>query len=249
MIASPGTWCLRHDVSTPQSTGVALKVEANNVTIDCNGFRFGGLAAGAGTQTVGIGTESRLNTTVRGCHIRGFLYGVRLLYGGGHLVEDSRVEASTTAGILVWGDGSMIRGNRIFDTGGTTVTANLGGAAAIQALGTVDVLDNTIVNVVPSATGSGYAEAMGIATYSGQGSTVTGNRVRGLVKQGAAVAYGIYINNADRSVVADNHVMANGDGSAGTGVFCLATAVRAIGNVVVGFTTPMSGCVDAGNSL
>src|SRR4249920_3646904 len=61
VIASQGTWCMRHDLTTSISSGNAISVLTNNVTIDCNDFKLGGLAAGAGTTAAGIYAPNRQN--------------------------------------------------------------------------------------------------------------------------------------------------------------------------------------------
>src|SRR6185369_13051491 len=67
VIATQGTWCLRHDLSTAITAGNAITIATNNVIIDCNDFKLGDLSAGAGTQAVGVQATDRLNTTVRHC--------------------------------------------------------------------------------------------------------------------------------------------------------------------------------------
>lgn len=57
-----GVWRLRADISTAVSSGNAITVNSNNVIIDCNHFKPGGLAAGIGTQAIGIAGFDRLNT-------------------------------------------------------------------------------------------------------------------------------------------------------------------------------------------
>src|SRR5688572_22532073 len=64
-ISTQGIWCFNKDLNTPVATGSAITVTANNVTIDCNGFKLGGLQAGLGTATVGIFANGRSNLTVR----------------------------------------------------------------------------------------------------------------------------------------------------------------------------------------
>src|SRR5688572_12403874 len=71
-ISTPGVWCLRHDVSTAIGAGAAINIAANNVTLDCNGFRIGGLAAGPGSMASGVYVSGRQNASVRNCGIRGF---------------------------------------------------------------------------------------------------------------------------------------------------------------------------------
>src|SRR5207342_2748301 len=74
-ISTQGTWCLKQDLATAITSGAAITINTNNVTIDCNNFKLGGLAAGLGTSAVGIYASGRQNTKVRHCNIRGFFNG------------------------------------------------------------------------------------------------------------------------------------------------------------------------------
>ena len=96
-ISTQGTWCLRKDLGTAVTSGAAIAIATNNVTIDCNDFKLGGLAAGAGTLAYGIRAANRYNTTVRNCNIRGFFFGLQF-WGGGHTVEDNRFDVDLDAG-------------------------------------------------------------------------------------------------------------------------------------------------------
>src|SRR5688572_10806481 len=78
-ISTQGTWCLTQNLSTAITVGVAITVAANNVTIDCNDFKVGGLAGGISTNALGIAAVNALNTTIRNCGIRGFVEGVRII--------------------------------------------------------------------------------------------------------------------------------------------------------------------------
>src|SRR5687767_11593422 len=82
-ITTQGVWCLRQDLNTPISSGYAIDIRTNNVTIDCNDFKIGGMAGGSATSAYGVHAVSALNTTVRNCTVRGFYIGVRL-NGSGH---------------------------------------------------------------------------------------------------------------------------------------------------------------------
>lgn len=149
-ISTQGTWCLRRDLSTGLSSGAAITIAANNVTLDCNDFKLGGLTAGIATQTVGVLVLDRSNNTVRNCAVRGFLRGIRMT-GSHHVAEDNRLEGNTATGILMTSAGSsLIRRNRIVDTGGTPHASS---ARAISTLGTVDILDNIIHGVLPTSGG------------------------------------------------------------------------------------------------
>ena len=68
------------------------------------------------------------------------------MYGGsGGLVEDNLIESNTYTGINVEGDGTMIRRNRVIDTGGTTVP--IGSAYGITTDGAADCVTDTSCNL------------------------------------------------------------------------------------------------------
>jgi parallel beta-helix repeat protein len=241
-ITTQGTWCLNADLTTAITSGVAITVAANNVTIDCNDFKLGGLAAGAGTQTAGIFANTRDNLTIRRCNIRGFYYGTYLANGSGHLVEDNRFDSNTNTGIFVASDRSIIRRNLVIATGGSS---NAGPFIGIYSFGSVDVLDNTVNSVTASGTN---AYAFGIYTDTNPDGTISGNRVRGVVKTGAGLAHGLYNYSSGRITLRNNDVV--GDGSAGgIGLSCATAQGRATGNVIGGFATAINTCSGTNNEI
>ena len=235
-ISTQGVWCLRHDVSTAISSGTAISIATNNVTIDCNDFKIGGLQAGAGSFARGIGAINRLNSTVRNCTVRGFYYGIDLEAGGGHLVEDNRIDQSLSTGIrMLGGNNNHVQRNLVYDTGGS---ANGGGAYGM--LVSANVLDNTVAGMMAGPN----TEAIGIALYGldgGRSIVVRGNQVSGLVVSGTGTATGISAGGEQQSV-SDNLVvnvpLVNGTGIEGSNAnrtFCRR-------NQVAGFSTAVLNC-------
>jgi hypothetical protein len=49
VITVQGNYCLKSDKSSSSTTGNMIDIQTNNVTIDLNGFKLGGLGAGVGT--------------------------------------------------------------------------------------------------------------------------------------------------------------------------------------------------------
>lgn len=246
-ISRQGVWCLRKDVSTAITSGSAITIVANNVTLDCNDFKVGGFAAGVGTSTNGVSANNRLNVTVRHCNIRGFLRGASLIgnSGGGHVVEDNRFEGNTQAGIAVEGDGSTIRRNEVRGTG--TSTSLTGSAVGISARSGVDIIDNTVSGVAPTPL-SGNATAYGILNHSIEPASITGNRVRGLVPVGTGMAYGIYNDDSGRIILRENDV-ARGGNLDGVGIQCYSAQSTARDNVVSGFSAPIVNCLSDGDTI
>ena len=252
VITTQGTWCLKQDLATAINTGNAITINADDVTIDCNDYKLGGLAAGIGTQANGIVAGNRLNIAIRNCNIRGFLYGAFLWgsQGGAHVVEDNRFDLNTYIALLVAGDGSVVRRNRVFNTGGTTVAMPSDGALGIGVQYSADVIDNTVSGV--HATSGTNGTVAGISAQFAQpdepGSSITGNRVRGLSATGTGTASGIISLFTAHLSIHSNDIV--GDGSAGGfGIICYSSSSHARNNVIDGFATGVSVCSDDGNLI
>lgn len=243
VITTPGTWCLRKDLSTAMAVGKAIDVQANNITIDCNDFKLGGLAAGPGTDAAGISSQG-VNTTVRRCNVRGFRIGVGIGSGGlGHVVEDNRFDGNTSKAIVVHGDSSVVRRNHVLTTGGSSIAPELF-AIGIYAIGDVDILDNTISGVIPSTVDPNYGTAYGIFTSTNGGGSISGNRVRGLVSVGDGLVSAIYNYDNGRIIMRGNTVVGTGSES---GFYCQNATAHAKDNVILGFDNALINCIDQGN--
>jgi hypothetical protein len=241
-ITSQGTWCLKNDITASFISGEAIFVAANNVTVDCNGFK---IVANPGFENFssgdGVYADNRLNVTVRHCDIRGFKNGVLFTgaSGGGHVVEDNRFDGNNTTGIYVVGDGSVIRRNWVFNTGGSPVNPYFTG---IQANYSVDIIDNTISIV--SATSGNNGSSYGIISMANAGGSIKDNRIRGVKGDGTGIATGIFSD--DQVSLRNNEV--TGDSSADSvGIGCTSANGRTKGNVIIGFATAIYICSNDGN--
>jgi hypothetical protein len=248
VISTQGVYCLRQDLATAITAGNAIEVAANNVVIDCNGYKLGGLSGGADSQAVGIAANGRCNVTVRSCNIRGFGDGIHLAApGGGHLVADNRVEGSTQTGIYVHGAGSDIRRNRVLTTLERPTSTR--GAVGIHTYGDTDIRRNLVVQVVARA-GGGHT-TIGILAEDNLSGSIDRNRVRGVIGDGAAWRQGIATiprSAKGRAVVAGNQVV--NPGTAGQAISCYNDGEDvALDNVVNGFAAGVLGCVDGGGNV
>lgn len=240
-LTNQGVYCLKKDLVTSIASGIAITVAANNITIDCNGFKIGGLAAGPATLATGVGTNAkRVNAVLRGCSIRGFRVGVNL-QGDGHLVEDNRLDGNTSIGMLVWGDASTIRHNRIYATGGGNAPWPTIG---LYGNGSVDIAGNTVAGV---ATAAGLDEAAyGIFTYGNVEGAVAFNEVRGVVG-GLDGSWAIRNDLSGSVSVRGNVVAAESSGYSGTGISCSTASGAATDNQILGFIVHVAGCSSTDN--
>jgi parallel beta-helix repeat protein len=234
VVSTQGTWCLRHDVSTAITSGMAIEVTTNNVTIDCNSFKIGGLAAGPGSLAYGIYVHSHQNVTVRNCTIRGFYYGM-YLFGSGFQVEDNRVDNNLWKGIGVFGEASRVVRNLVVDTGGGT---GISSAIAIHA--SADVIGNSVYNVFGNNALTNTS-ATGIEIYTGRGHVVRDNNISGLINSGSGISTGIRVENATATVVDHNNMSRTG-ALGGQGVRIDGTNGFCNNNTIYNFATPLTGC-------
>ena len=175
-ITSQGVYCFTSNLSTGMTSGNAIEIQANNVTLDLNGYKLGGLGAGDGTDANGIFALQRKNITIKNGIVRGFHRGIYLrdfspyTTSSGHVVKNILADQNTTWGIEVAGLGNTVADNTVVDTGGSTFTA----------------------------------AAWGIRV-AGSGAKVTDNAVSSTTST-TSNAFGIYLADADRSLVQNNTV-------------------------------------------
>lgn len=245
-ITTQGVWCLRKDLGTSMASGAAITVATNNVTIDCNGFKVGGLGAGDTSTARGVQATDRLNITVRNCALRGFHHGIELSgeNGGGHLVEGNRIDQNLVRGIFVEGENNLVRDNRVFDTGGAPSATTSWGMG-----GTGDFIGNTVSGGFVAYPNTQYVYGIVVV---GTG-TVRDNIIRGLTKtQGVTgAATGIHVGTADGVVIRDNHVSAIEAGfTGGYGIWGGgSTQSTCTGNMISEYSGTIGGCLDGGGNV
>jgi hypothetical protein len=243
VIGAQGVYCLKKDLSTSISTGEAIDIRANNVTLDCNHWKIGGLGGGPDTTAIGIRVVSRKGVTIRNCGIRGFQYGIHVTGSAAvyQLLEDNRIDLSTTCGILISGGGRWtVRRNRIYDSGGN------GHACGIWMRGPGEVIDNTVQAVISTGVQN---TSQGIYVNSLSGSSfVLRNRVVDVHGDGTVDSI---ILHGD--VIAARNTISRQPGDQPTptnlGINCVGHVI-ARDNLIMGFqlvVDPYRDCISTGN--
>jgi hypothetical protein len=236
-LTEQGIYCLKGNLATSDPGIIAILIGANNVTIDFNGYKLGGQSAGAGTAAVGVTATDRLNVQIRNGTIRGFRRGVEITNGSGHLVEEMVLDANTEFGVALQGAGqSVVRGNRVLNTGASAVANDSIGIYVAQGAGN-RILDNDVANTVQNA--SQVSNAHGIFVSSGQ-SVIDGNRVTDSATHGIRV-------KAGHVSITRNEVHNGTIGSQGISSEIPSTICR--GNTVSGFTTTVACDIDGGGNV
>jgi len=254
-ISLPGAYCVTKELSTASTftSGAAITVNSNDVTIDLGGHTLSNLAAGKGTQAVGIQDEvtsgvARQNITVRNGTVRGFYEGVVLTGAtgmftdsSGHLVENVRADFNRHIGIQLFGAGSVARQNQVLHTGGSTSVAGFAAGLWIAGDG-AQALDNTVVDTVRSG---GIQDGVGINVDANNGFTgvvIEGNRVSNVALENNSVAI-IVGTGANYTLVVNNRI-ANFE----SGILFATNASKYRDNLAVNTTILYVGGADEGNN-
>lgn len=247
VISTQGVYCLKQDLSTSITSGPAIRITANNVTLDCNDWKIGGLAGGIATNAAGV-WSTKLNTTIRNCSIRGFKTGIALSGSGGYLVEDNRLDHNTEEGIFLGGDANVVRRNRIIDTGGRPLSDTSIGIMVSYTTASV-ISDNLIANVTVTGNGAGQGSSIGLwTTHSSKGVEIRNNTFSNIVPAGNGRAFGT-LGGADSVVSVRDNTAFNPTPTAGAGFDGGDSASLCKGNISQGFTTTIAHCTDAGGNV
>ncbi len=196
-ISSSGSYYFTEDVST---SGVAITVNANDVTIDLAGFVLSG--PGGAVNSYGIYINGRSNVEIRNGTVRDFRYGTIEVSASGreHRVIDVRALSNGRYGIYLTGSDNLVK-NCTASNNGNSATVDVYG---IYAGSGSTVTGNTVRNNGISATGT---VVYGI--YAGDGSMVSGNTANDNGNLATGTVYGIY---ADNSCVVTGNIAYNNKG-------------------------------------
>jgi hypothetical protein len=237
-INTQGIYCLTGNLETNMTTGAAITVATNNVVIDLNGFKVGGLWAGPSTQAIGIYANQRQNITIRNGTVRGFLKAIVLndispyTTSQAHLIEDIRADMNTYEGLEVSGRGNLVRNNNVVDTGGSTAAGYVNAYGIIVQGSGAKVMGN---NVFETAETGGGASSVGVKVNEGPGSVVEDNRIGNQV-MGVGTSTGVEINGSTDVMAVNNRIA-----KVTIGVNYVGSTGSYRDNILRGVTTPYIG--------
>ena len=241
-ITAQGVYCLTGNLSTSITSGNAIAINTNNVTLDLNGYKLGGLGAGDGTQTNGIYANQRKNITIKNGIVRGFMAGVFLedldpfTTSSGHVVKGILADQNTVAGIVATGFGNTVSHNTVVDTGGSTMENEAFGILVAGSGG--KVVNNDISKTTAQSTGV----ASGISILFADYSLARNNTVTDTVKD-TGISYGIYIESTTGAFLRGNNV-ANAD----NGLYFSSSTGKYFNNLTFDVTTPFTGGTAVGSN-
>jgi hypothetical protein len=211
-IDTPGNYCLASDFSVSLTSNAAIKITSHDVHLDCANHSITNTGGNSSSSSSGIDFSNVHGVTVKNCRILGgFTNGISatqplssapVVYYAN--IIDNYIAGPYKYGILVYGSGVEIRGNRIYDVGGQSGSFAMG----IRIAG---------------PTGVGMPRFF----------LLKDNLVAG-TNAGSNVAYGIYSDNSIAAIIINNGVSGTTGGTASYGIRTGGTTNRITDNHVVG---------------
>jgi hypothetical protein len=235
-ISTQGIFCLTGNLATNIASGNAITITANNVTLDLNGWKVGGQAAGTATLATGIYTTAANVTIVNGI-VRGF--GTGIYRGGrGAVLRDMLIDQNINLGIYINGEGALIEHNRVVDTGGSAGT-NVNVAGIFADSGSIGARISN--NMISGLTSSGSGSEWGIIA-NGPNATLRDNVLSDSARPtGGGNSLGI---NPSKSSAVVNNIVSNFD----VGIYTTGGGIYAHNTAYNCTTSYQGGTAGAGNS-
>jgi parallel beta-helix repeat protein len=216
IITEPGSYVVTRDITA--ATGPVIDIEANDVTIDLNGYTIENLdAATAVVDASGFFDVFLTNGTLKGGST-GFLASNAAVKARVTL-ENLAIKGASSHGIDISttasGSSMNVKASKVSNAGGNGINASTGPSA------TVDIVDNTVEDVTG---GDGIAVTSTGSIYVGD------NTLRDIA------ATGVSITGAQGAVIEDNQILNVGPDQVGISITKAAAAVVEWGNQIRGNT-------------
>ena len=238
--------------TVPITTGNAITITADDVTLDLNGHVLSNTTAGSGTQTTGIYALQRSHITIRNGKIRNFEAGIWLqdfdpfTTSNGHIIEDIVSDHNYVEGFIIQGTNSLVRNNRVTGVGGSTTAGGNNIAYGVE----VDGYNSRIINndVIDAITG-GSGDAVGIFASRCSYSIIANNHITNLASHGGGSGWGIRTDTCSNIAINDNHIAVDTIYTATqNGIYFGVSSGTYMNNVVQGATTAYTGGTAIGST-
>ncbi len=190
-ITASGDYCLASTMQVSLSSGAAITIAANEVTIDFNENAIVNAPSAYTAAAVGVLAEGRGNVTLKNGTLRGFRTGIRVTTSAAGLsvipvIENMRIDRSYSVGIELSALGPVVRNCQVINTGiayagfpanftakAISLPSNQGGSS------TSYLYENDILNVAAYPFFSQGACSEGVSVGSASRSLIERSRING----------------------------------------------------------------------
>lgn len=248
-LSEPGAYCAVGHLSFPASSGAAVTIAADFVTLDLQGYTIEG-TAGSNTTATGIASGTgRRGLQVRNGTLSGFLYAVRAEPpNDGASVRHVLFLDNWYIGPSLEGAGVEISDSRVLRTGGSTLSGFTRPIGMIARGSGARVTRNTVhAMTMQPGCNTAACEVLALSIDAAPGGLVEQNTFS-LVAD-TPQSYAIWINGLATRLTLKGNVFTGW----GWGIVCSHGISAYAGNSFMGVTTPTSMhndgvCIDAGGN-
>jgi hypothetical protein len=201
-LSDPGVYCLADDLQLAGSSGTAVTIAADSVTLDLDGHALRSKAS-ANAATIGVSVVGHRYFNIVNGTLAGFAQAVYVRSNGdtpakGGLLAKLEVQRSFFNGLSIVCDGCVVRDNLVTDTvTPSTLSGYYATAIGVEGSGNL-VSGNRVFNTASASGQSAFAFALGTS-----GSTVTNNFAANTIAGAANSAYGFLMSGVDDLLLAN----------------------------------------------
>lgn len=215
-ISEPGNYCMVANATVDITSGAAITIAADHVTLDCRDFTLLNEASSSTGASRGIVAESRYNLLVRNCRVvGGFTDAIALTQPQSgpnstfyNRIEDNYILGPYRYGILAYGSAIEVRDNQIYDVGGQSSGAAIGirVGAASTSQARFQVVERNLVAGTTGIASNGF----GIYSDASIGSIFRENTITGTYGADGFTSTGIRVASGSGLTLTNNHVLGRG---------------------------------------
>ncbi len=208
-ISESGTYCLSGDIHVQtydaQTYGLLIRITADNVTLDLNGYQILGYGnhVSKGVQSIGS------NVVIKNGGLANMSTGIIIKHDS--LVENVKLHDISGNGIIVSGSNTTVRNNIINGLGGSDATSNTVGISAGSTTGgTGNVIANNVITGIYNPNQNG--KASGILISHGGHTFVENNYIKANIPSYDFTDkhVGIRIEHSNNTIVSNNRFLSVG---------------------------------------
>lgn len=205
-LSTSGTYCLTSDLQINISSGFAISILANDVTLDFNGYTISNTNINISSNTsYGVIAQGTVNSVIKNGKLDSFRYGIAIYSGATPayvpVVDSMQINRSVQVGIGIDASGAIVKNCIVTNTGLNLFDNSYGIVIFSLSQSSSNLIQNNIILKTSVYSNKGT----GIAIFNSNSAVVEQNRIIGATK--SAVSYDIYSTGG---VMRDNLQHLNG---------------------------------------
>lgn len=217
--ATSGVMYVTADTTLTEDHNGPIEITADNVTLDCAGYKVTGTGSG-----IGIEANNRIGVTIGNCHVTGFEKGISLANTQNSVIDGNKLVGNSGPGVF------------LIDSSQVTISGNQSESNGLHGIALYESNMLTVTGNIVSDNGTGGIDGYGMKIRLTDDSSFTHNHATGNLVSG-------FVTDGIGNTFTDNE--ASGNGSSGF-IADGANGNSFVGNVATGNTASGFGVFNGG---